>query len=72
MNNRKYIQKIQIGKNITDIFNLPCVRRIEKQPNGKPLFLVATGPDLNELHVNVGDWICQGNDGFWYLDRYQR
>ena len=63
----KYRQTIQIGNNVTDIFNLPCVIKAEKLHNGSPLYLVATGADLNEKWANVGDQIAQDYNDNWHV-----
>ena len=64
---RKYRQIIQIGKNVTDIFHLPCVIRIEKLHNGDPVYLLATGADMRENWANVGDSICEDYGGNWHV-----
>ena len=63
----KFRQIIHIGRNVTDIFNLPCVIKAEKLHNGNPLYLVATEADLNEKWANVGDQIAQDYDGHWHI-----
>lgn len=63
----QFRQTIQIGRNVTDIFNLPCVIRAEKLHNGTPLYLVATGTNMNEKRANIGDYICQDYNGHWYV-----
>ena len=69
MQQSQFRQTIQIGRNVTDIFNLPCVVRAEKLHNGTPLYLVITGADLDEKWANVGDRICQDYDGNWHVEK---
>lgn len=80
---RKYKQAIQIGNNITDIFNLPCVERIEKERT-----VIKSVVDLDYIeftdvvytlkdgtHAGKGNWLLQDVCGNWHVmtdEKYQK
>lgn len=74
MNQNKIIQAIQVdGKNIADIFKLPCVESIEKSTDRRGVY-VKTFTEYTEegeyitkryfIAVDT-DWLCQLQDGTW-------
>ena len=67
---KEYKQCIRIGRNITDIFNLPCVIEIKKLVNGKPLYTIAASDDNGKYMQDLaetGDWLCQDNNEKWHV-----
>jgi len=63
MNTNDYKRAIQIGRNMQDIFRLPCVVGIHKM-NDEPLYLLNRGYDRV---ARVGDWLCEDYEGMWHL-----
>ena len=45
------------GKNLQDIFDLPCVVSIHKRP--EPYATILGGEIAIAQNAHVGDWICQ-------------
>lgn len=77
-------QKIQFtGKNLNEIFALPCVYRIEKDfsttlhgriidKSPKNVYVVArVGNSVRSdiLIVEYGDWLVQDDKGFWHVEK---
>lgn len=76
---RKYKQAIQIGDNITDIFNLPCVRCVIKvEHNRKTYFGELLGRLFcldNDKRAYTGDWLLEDVCGTWHVmtdEEYQK
>lgn len=55
------------GKNLTDVFNLPCVDGIIKGEGDKPVvFLKAESTNgRRELHKN--EYLCKFDSGLWQV-----
>lgn len=67
---KKYKQSIQINKNMTDIFRLPCVDAIQKLgEDGFAVVLRYVKDYQGELrqYAFQGEWLCQDNDGCWFV-----
>lgn len=64
-------QKIQFtGKNLNDIFYLPCVAGIEKKDFNQPfLFLKMEWTAYHFSFAYVGDWLVEEDDGTWSVER---
>ena len=62
-------QKIHFtGKNLNDVFHLPCVEGIIKGINDLPF--VELKPDHTKIRlVQVGDWLVEEDDGTWRVER---
>lgn len=63
----KYKQAIRIGKNVTDIMNLPCVVQCTKLNDKQGMewleyTIVAVG---REELAEEGDWLIQTPDDHW-------
>lgn len=58
----KFKQAIHIeGKCIEDIFNLPCVKSIQKDEDSYYYYL------YNGQSASLGDWLCESEDSNWYV-----
>lgn len=55
------------GKNLNDIFALPCVRPIMKRDDGTFVFKVKLKPRTYEI-AHVGDTLVEMEDGTWLID----
>lgn len=73
-------QRITItGKNINDIFNLPCVYRIDKDPDGilawcRPTMMIDRHPERESgmyMLAQVGDTLVEYDNGKWEVIRKQ-
>lgn len=73
-------QKIQFtGKNLNEIFALPCVYRIEKDFSTtlhghiiENVYVVARARNSicsNILIVEYGDWLVQDDKGIWHVEK---
>lgn len=62
----KFRQAIKIGRNITSIFNLPCIFSCHKGADMKPVFLLNDWDDNgNYIEARIGDWLCEDHEGKW-------
>lgn len=64
------VEKIQVSRNVQDLFSLECVRRVCKMLNGK------VKVDLNleymrdcDFMAEEGDWICRTASGKWIVKK---
>lgn len=55
------------GKNINDIFKLPCVKSVTKDKNDKPEVLLKRESTNGRLIAHIGDHICQYESGLWQV-----
>lgn len=76
-------QKVQFtGKNIRDIFALPCVYDIQKNISMDYGFPISQRPQDMEVSIRVdltvysdievahyGDWIVEEDDGSWHVEK---
>lgn len=61
-------QRIKIeGKNINDLFALPCVRAINKTGDGSIKLKVKLA-SRNYEYATIGDWLVEDN-GNWHIER---
>ena len=68
MNKDDFRQAIRIGRNITVIFNLPCVFSCHKDDEGNPVFLLNDWDDNgNYIEARIGDWLCEDHEGKWVV-----
>lgn len=63
-------QKIKIeGKNISDIFNLPCLHAIMKMKNAYGDFQVVIHKNGRLDYASVGDWLVEDESGNWSVEK---
>ncbi len=71
-----FVKAVHVDCHIDGILRLPCVCSVRKCSLGLEYTLY-----LDKLHHNatvtahIGDWLCEGVDGLWYLlsnDEYTR
>lgn len=55
------------GKNIDDIFNLPCISGITKDKNNKPVASLYRESTEGRTTLSLGDHICQYASGKWQV-----
>lgn len=55
------------GKNINDIFKLPCVQSVSKDKNDKPEVVLKREFTNGRLTAHIGDHICQYESGLWQV-----
>lgn len=66
----KYIQQIQIGRNVTDIMRLECVYSCHKEADGRLCYpLYDWDKDGNYIAAHEGDTLCQSEDGKWHVEK---
>lgn len=61
------------GKNVNDIFRLPCVFGVRKDSCDD--FVVMLFGDTRNMNVqwgsenvaHIGDWLCEDENGTWYV-----
>lgn len=58
----RHKQRIQIGRNVTNIIKLPCIRAVEKQADGTLLYLLYGGQIARQ-----GNWLVESLNGKWYV-----
>lgn len=63
-------QKIHFtGKNINDVFFLPCVGAIVKEDSGEPFLALRTDCMSGKFpFVYIGDWLVEEDDGKWHVE----
>ena len=69
MKDIEFVTAIQIGKNITDIFRLPCIAAIRKDIFGAVFyelygFLMSDG---RNAVAREGNWLCEDEKHRWHL-----
>lgn len=67
-------QKIEItGKNIADIFKLPCVEAISKIAGDESLIAVILKCGIVDVWPSayIGDTLIERDDGTWYIERHE-
>ena len=66
----KYIQMIQIGRNVTDIMRLDCVYSCHKEGDSRLCYLLYDwDKDGNYIAAHEGDTLCQSADGKWHVEK---
>lgn len=58
----RHKQRIQIGRNVTNIIKLPCVRAVEKQADGTLLYLLYGGQIARQ-----GNWLVESLNDKWHV-----
>lgn len=66
MQQNQFRQTIQIGRNVTDIINLPCVDGVRKSYTGVLVYQVNT-VGVTPKYAREGDFTCQDYDGDWHV-----
>ena len=62
-------QKIHFtGKNLNDVFFLPCVAGILKDGDGPFLVLCIERMSDCSHYVGIGDWLVEEDDGKWHVE----
>ena len=65
----KMKQKIHFtGKNINDIFFLPCVVGIMKMDSDEPFLILRDGMSDGSHYAGIGDWLVE-EDGKWNVEK---
>jgi hypothetical protein len=61
------------GKNLNDVFSLPCVRIILKYDDGVPSLIlykrITKGPDYD---ADPGDELIEHDDGMWEVIKHNK
>lgn len=55
------------GKNINDIFKLPCVKSVTKDKNDKPEVLLKREFTNGRLIAHIGDHFVKYESGLWQV-----
>lgn len=64
------IQRIQIGRHVTDIMRLPCVFSCHKEEGGRLCYLLYDWDEQGRyIEAREGEWLVQTEDGRWHVDR---
>ena len=62
-------QKIHFtGKNLNDVFFLPCVAGILKGGDGPFLILCIERMSDRSHYVGIGDWLVEEEGGKWHVE----
>lgn len=63
-------QKIHFtGKNLNDVFFIPCVLAIMKLDNDEPFIILRKGMSNGSLFACIGDWLVEEDDGKWHVEK---
>ncbi len=66
------IQRIQIGRHVTDIMRLPCVFSCHKEEGGRLCYLLYDWDEQGRyIEAREGEWLVQTEDGRWHVDRQE-
>lgn len=55
------------GRNINDIYNLPCVMAVTKDAGGKPAAILKSTHTKGRTIARLGDHICQYESVLWQV-----
>lgn len=55
------------GRNINDIYNLPCVMAVTKDAGGNPAVILKKTHTKGRTIARLGDHICQYESGLWQV-----
>ena len=63
-------QKIHFtGKNLNDVFFLPCVLAILKLDSDEPFLILCDERTSDGSHyAGIGDWLVEEDDGKWHVE----
>lgn len=64
-------QKIHFtGKNLNDVFFLPCVGAIMKEDSGEPFLALNTDCLSDQFRfADIGDWLVEEDCGKWHVEK---
>lgn len=63
-------QKIHFtGKNINDIFFLPCVCGVMKMDGDEPFLILRDGLSDGSHYAGIGDWLVEEYCGKWHVEK---
>ena len=63
-------QKIHFtGKNLNDVFFLPCVLAIMKLDNDEPFLVLRKGLSYGSYYAVIGDWLVEEDGGKWHVEK---
>lgn len=62
----EYRRRIQVGRNVTDIMELPCVNMCIRGDDGRIRYFTSERPTVV---VWEGDWLCEDTDGNWHVEK---
>lgn len=66
----KMKQKIHFtGKNLNDVFFLPCVVGIMKMDSDEPFLVLRDGMSYGSHYAGIGDWLVEEDDGKWHVEK---
>jgi hypothetical protein len=66
-------QRIQIGRNVTDIMRLPCVYSCHKEADGKLCYLLHDwDAEGNYVKAYEGDWLNEDEQGRWSVEHQNK
>lgn len=67
MDKSNYVMIVQIGRNVTDIMDLPCVDSVRKSFEGTLVYQVNTFHNSPKC-AREGDYICKDHNGEWHVE----
>ena len=63
-------QKIHFtGKNLNDVFFLPCVVGVMKMDSDEPYLILRDGMSDGSHYAVIGDWMVEEDDGKWHVEK---
>lgn len=63
-------QKIHFtGKNLNDVFFIPCVLAIMKLDNDELFLVLRNGLSDGYHYAVIGDWMVEEDDGKWHVEK---
>ena len=66
----RYIQRIQIGRNVTNIMRMDCVYSCHKEGDGRLCYLLYDWDEQGQyIKAYEGDWLVQDEDGKWRVEK---
>ncbi len=68
MNDRHYIQAIEIGHRVTHtVFDLPCIYSVHKDHYGLCYLLYDWDRQGQYVCARPGNWLCEDDDHRWHV-----
>ena len=66
----KMKQKIHFtGKNLNDVFFLPCVCGVMKMDSDEPYLILRDGMSDGSHYAGIGDWLVEEDCGKWHVEK---
>ena len=63
-------QKIHFtGKNLNDVFFLPCVGAIMKEDSDEPFLILRKGQSYGSHYAVIGDWLVEEDGGKGHVEK---